>query len=77
MFTLNSSDEVCEELCLLDPLLDKDHETNNEISQPFLTNGQVNTFPWKQEAYNITVKMEMGVFYVVRAEELNRRQLGQ
>jgi hypothetical protein len=43
------------------PLLDKDLEIN-EISDFFLSNGLVNTFPWKQDAHNNAVTMEVGVF---------------
>jgi hypothetical protein len=45
---------------------------------PFLSSGSVNTFPQKGDAHNNIVTMGTGgVFYVVRVEELKRRQLGQ
>jgi hypothetical protein len=39
-----------------------------------LSNGSVNTFPWK---WTCTQQYKNGVFYVIRTVELNRRQLEQ
>jgi hypothetical protein len=44
--------------------------------RPFLSNDSVNAFPRKRDAHNNTVGSG-GFFWVVRAEELKRRQLGQ
>jgi hypothetical protein len=61
----------------IDLLLDKDLKTNNKISDPFLSNDSVKTFLRNQNAHNITVTMETGVFFVVSAKVLKRRHLGQ
>jgi hypothetical protein len=46
----------------MDLLLGKDLEIT-EISDLFLSNGSVNTFPWKRDANNNAVNsLEMGVF---------------
>jgi hypothetical protein len=43
-------------------LLGKDLETNNEISDPFLSKGSVNTLPRKRDAHDNTVTVETGEF---------------
>jgi hypothetical protein len=61
----------------IDLLLGNDLETNM-VSDPFLSNGSVKTLPWKQDTHNNTVNNgKWGVFFVVCAKELKRRQLGQ
>jgi hypothetical protein len=60
----------------IDPLLGKGLETNNEISDPFLSNGSINTFPRKRDAHNKSYNGNGGVFYLVRAEELKEDNWG-